>query len=141
MDSGIAACCFADCLQSSTVLHVRLSSRSGLRSLRLASAYKLEKQEYRGISYSYAQIQVLEYLPENEERQENMSAVASPLGRALYQDDSQEILRWHFSPMFRELAQVPLEERSHLRDALFAAMNGSRYWQQLAGGEAPAGEE
>lgn len=144
-----------------------------------ASAYKLEKQTYQGISYSYAQIQVLEYLLENEERKEHMSAVASrlgisrsnftkivtrleakglvekrsrpgsrkellvtvlPLGRALYEEYSQEILRWHFSPMFRELAQVPAEERSHLRDALFAAMNGSRYWQQLEGGKASAEE-
>ena len=134
-----------------------------------ASAYKLEKQSYQGISYSYAQIQVLEYLLENEERQEHMSAVASrlgitrsnftkivsrleakglverrqrpgsrkellvtvlPLGRALYEEYSQEILRWHFAPMFEELRQVPPEDREHLRDALFAAMQGSRYWRE-----------
>ena len=134
-----------------------------------ASAYKLEKQSYQGISYSYAQIQVLEYLLENEERQEHMSAVASrlgitrsnftkivsrleakglverrqrpgsrkellvsvlPLGRALYEAYSQEILRWHFAPMFEELRQVPPENRDHMRDALFAAMQGSRFWQE-----------
>ena len=134
-----------------------------------ASAYKLEKQNYQGISYSYSQIQVLEYLLENEERQEHMSAVASrlgitrsnfskivsrleakglverrqrpgsrkellvtvlPLGRALYEAYSQEILRWHFAPMFEELRQVPPENRDHLRDALFAAMQGSRFWQE-----------
>ena len=45
-----------------------------------ASAYKLENQEYQGIPSSYAQIQVLEYLLENEERDEHMSAIASRLG-------------------------------------------------------------
>ena len=134
-----------------------------------ASAYKLEKQYYQGISYSYAQIQVLEYLLENEERQEHMSVIASrlgitrsnfskivtrleskglvrksskpgsrkellvtvlPLGRALYEEYSREILRWHFAPMFRELDKVPPESREHLRDALFAAMQGSAYWHE-----------
>ena len=134
-----------------------------------ASAYKLEKQTFQGIPYSYAQIQVLEYLLENEERQEHMSAIASrlgvtrsnftkivtrleakglverqlrpgsrkellvsvlPLGRALYEDYSREILHWHFSPMFRELDKVSPSAREHLRDALFAAMQGSRYWSQ-----------
>ena len=134
-----------------------------------AGVYRTEKLSYQGISYSYAQIQVLEYLLENEERQEHMSAVASrlgitrshftkivsrleakglverrqrpgsrkellvtvlPLGRALYEEYSQEILRWHFAPMFEELRQVPPEDREHLRSALFAAMQGSLYWQQ-----------
>ena len=45
-----------------------------------ASAHRIEKQEYHGIRYSYAQIQVLEYLLENEERDEHMSAIASRLG-------------------------------------------------------------
>ena len=133
-----------------------------------AAAYKPEKMNYQGIAYSYAQIQVLEYLLENEERQEHMSAVASrlgitrsnfskivtrleskglvekrlrpgsqkellvtvlPLGRALYEEYSREILRWHFSPMFQELEQIPPEAREHLRSALFAAMKNSRHWQ------------
>ena len=38
-----------------------------------AGVYRIEKMEFRGITYSYAQIQVLEYLLENEERNENMS--------------------------------------------------------------------
>ena len=135
-----------------------------------ASAYRLEKQSYRDISYSYSQIQVLEYLLENEERPEHMSAVASrlgisrsnftkivtrleakglvekkrrpgsrkellvtvlPLGRELYEDYAQEILRWHFAPMFRELEQVPPEDLTHLRDALFAAMQGSAFRRKL----------
>lgn len=134
-----------------------------------AAAYKLEKQSFEGVSYSYAQIQVLEYLLENEENPEHMSAVASrlgitrsnftkivnrleakglvekrqrpgsrkellvkvlPQGRALYEDYSKEILRWHFAPMFRELDKIPPEQREHLRDALFAAMHDSRYWQE-----------
>mgnify|MGYP007101998053 FL=1 len=32
-----------------------------------AGVYRTEKLQYQGISYSYAQIQVLEYLLENEE--------------------------------------------------------------------------
>ena len=45
-----------------------------------ASVYRIEKMSYHGISYSYAQIQVLEYLLENEERNENMSTIAQRLG-------------------------------------------------------------
>ncbi len=45
-----------------------------------AGVYRTEKLSYQGISYSYAQIQVLEYLLENEERRENMSRIASRLG-------------------------------------------------------------
>ena len=134
-----------------------------------AGVYRREKLHYQGVSYSYAQIQVLEYLLENEERQEHMSTVASrlgitrsnfskivsrleakglverrqrpgsrkellvsvlPMGRALYEAYSQEILRWHFAPMFEQLRQVTPEDRDHLRDALFAAMQGSRFWQE-----------
>lgn len=131
-----------------------------------AAAYKLEKMEYQGVRYSYAQIQVLEYLLENEERAENMSAIAARLGitrsnftkivkrlivkglltknympgsrkelklsvneqgRALYEAYSQEILRWHFAPMFRELDQIPKEYYPRIREALFSAMRGSTY--------------
>ena len=131
-----------------------------------ASAYKLEKQEYQGIHYSYAQIQVLEYLLENEERDEHMSAIASrlgisrsnftkivnrleskglvekrlrpgsrkellvtvlPQGKALYEDYAREILRWHFSPMFRELEKIPSAYYPALAAALRAAMRDSTY--------------
>lgn len=131
-----------------------------------AAAYKLEKMEYRGICYSYSQIQVLEYLLENEERNENMSAIAArlgitrsnftkivnrlvekglieksylpgsrkelkltvnALGRELYEDYSQEILRWHFSPMFRELDRIDPADYPVIHDALYAAMGGSSY--------------
>jgi DNA-binding MarR family transcriptional regulator len=131
-----------------------------------AGVYRREKLHYQGVSYSYAQIQVLEYLLENEERRENMSAIAtrlgitrsnftkivqrleakglvekSPmpgsrreislrvndLGRALYEDYSREILRWHFSPMFRSLEGLTPEDRRRVRDALQASMEGSDY--------------
>ena len=45
-----------------------------------SAAYKVEAFEYKGVTYSFAIIQVLEYLIENEERQENMSMIASRLG-------------------------------------------------------------
>ncbi|MBR5342510.1 MAG: MarR family transcriptional regulator [Oscillospiraceae bacterium] len=131
-----------------------------------AAAYKIEKMEYEGVSYSYAQIQVLEYLLENEERNENMSAIAArlgitrsnftkivnrlvakgllekdympgsrkelklsvnALGRELYEDYSRDILRWHFSPMFRELSRIDSKDTPAIRDALYAAMRGSTY--------------
>ena len=131
-----------------------------------ASSYKIEKLEYQGIYYSYAQIQVLEYLLENDERHENMSSISSrlgitrsnftkiinrlaakglvekvsipgkrkeltvtvnPLGRELYEAYARESLRWHFSPMFSSLEQVPPEYRAMLRNALNDAMRGSDY--------------
>lgn len=131
-----------------------------------AAVYKIERMEFRGVQYSYAQIQVLEYLLENEEREENMSSIAArlgitrsnftkivnrlvqkgllqkspmpgsrkavrltvnPLGRELYAAYSQEILRWHFSPMFRELEQIPPTYYPRIRDALNSAMRGSTF--------------
>ena len=59
-----------------------------------------------------------------------MLVTVLPLGRVLYEDYSQEILRWHFAPMFRELDQIPSEAQEHLRNALFAAMRGSKYWTE-----------
>ena len=131
-----------------------------------AAAYKIEKMEFRGVSYSYAQIQVLEYLLENEERNENMSAIAArlgitrsnftkivnrlvakgllekhhlpgsrkelcltvnALGRELYEDYSQDILRWHFSPMFAHLDRIDKADYPAIHDALYAAMGGSTF--------------
>ena len=131
-----------------------------------AAVYRTEKMHFRDISYSYSQIQVLEYLLENEERWENMSCIASrlgitrsnftkivqrlqakgllekkpmpgssrersltvtPLGRALYEDYAREILRWHFSPMFRSLAGLSPEDRDRVREALLSSMAGSDY--------------
>ena len=47
-----------------------------------ASVYKREQLVYGDVRYSFSQVQVLEYLLENEERQENMSAIAARLGRS-----------------------------------------------------------
>lgn len=137
-----------------------------------AAAYKVEKMAYKGVSYSYAQIQVLEYLLENEERNENMSSIAARLGitrsnftkivnrlvakgllekaympgsrkalkltvnefgRELYDDYSQDILRWHFSPMFAQLSRIDREDYPAIRDALYGAMRGSTYLDEAEG--------
>ena len=137
-----------------------------------AGVYRVEKMQFQGVSYSYAQIQVLEYLLENEERQENMSGIASrlgitrsnftkivqrlaakglveklpmpgsrreislrvnELGRALYEDYSRDILRWHFSPMFRALEGLTPEDRDRVRDALRASMADSDYSRRNGG--------
>ena len=69
-----------------------------------AAAYRAENMEYEGISYSYAQIQVLEYLLENEDRQENMSSISSRLG----------ITRSNFSKIINRLAAKGLVEKAYL---------------------------
>ena len=48
-----------------------------------ASVYKKERLSHEGVSFSYSQIQVLEYLLENESNNDNMSVVAARLGIAL----------------------------------------------------------
>ena len=45
-----------------------------------ADVYKHEHMVFQDVTYSFSQVQVLEYLLENEERQENMSAIAYRLG-------------------------------------------------------------
>ena len=135
-----------------------------------AAAYKIEKMEYKGVRYSYAQIQVVEYLLENEERNENMSAIAARLGitrsnftkivsrlvakgllekdylpgsrkelkitvnsfgRELYDAYARDILRWHFSPMFRSLSALSEEDRAHVQKALQSAMDGSDFSRRV----------
>ena len=66
-----------------------------------AVVYKIEKMSYRGITYSYSQIQVLEYLLENEERNENMSKIAHRLG----------ITRSNFTKIISRLAAKGLVEK------------------------------
>ena len=66
-----------------------------------AGVYRIEKMEFRGITYSYAQIQVLEYLLENEERNENMSSIAHRLG----------IKRSNFTKIINRLEAKGLVER------------------------------
>ena len=66
-----------------------------------AGVYRIEKMEFHGITYSYAQIQVLEYLLENEERNDNMSAIAQRLG----------ITRSNFTKIISRLCQKGLVEK------------------------------
>ena len=47
---------------------------------RYSASYKAEKLELFGINFSFAQIQVLEYLLENEDLCQNMSQIAERLG-------------------------------------------------------------
>ena len=69
-----------------------------------AAAYKVEKMEFQGVSYSYAQIQVLEYLLENEERNENMSAIAARLG----------ITRSNFTKIVNRLVAKGLLDKAYM---------------------------
>ena len=66
-----------------------------------AGVYRVEKMSFRGISYSYSQIQVLEYLLENEERNDNMSAIAHRLG----------ITRSNFTKIISRLSSKGLVEK------------------------------
>ncbi len=67
-----------------------------------AAAYRLEQLDYQGIKYSYAQIQVLEYLLESEDIQENMSAIAQRLG----------ITRSNFTKIVKRLVEKGLLTKS-----------------------------
>ena len=69
-----------------------------------AGVYRAEKMNYQGITYSYAQIQVLEYLLENEERGENMSSIAQRLG----------ITRSNFTKIINRLSQKGLVEKTRM---------------------------
>lgn len=69
-----------------------------------AGVYRTEKMSFRGITYSYAQIQVLEYLLENEERGENMSCIAHRLG----------ITRSNFTKIINRLSQKGLVEKTRM---------------------------
>lgn len=66
-----------------------------------AGVYRIEKMSFRGITYSYSQIQVLEYLLENEERNDNMSAIAHRLG----------ITRSNFTKIVTRLCKKGLVEK------------------------------
>lgn len=73
-----------------------------------AGVYKKESIVYQDITYSFSQIQVVEYLLENEERQDNMSAIAARLG----------ISRSNFTKIVNRLEAKGLVEKS--------CMQGSR---------------
>ena len=65
-----------------------------------------------------------EYLPGS---QKELKLTVNELGRELYDAYAQDILRWHFSPMFRELDRIDRADYSVIHDALYAAMGGSSY--------------
>ena len=67
-----------------------------------AGVYKKESIVYQNVTYSFAQIQVLEYLLENEERQDNMSAIAARLG----------ISRSNFTKIVNRLEEKGLVEKN-----------------------------
>lgn len=67
-----------------------------------AAAYRLEKMEYRGVRYSYSQIQVLEYLLESEDDKQNMSEIAARLG----------ITRSNFTKIVNRLVEKGLLDKS-----------------------------
>lgn len=69
-----------------------------------AAAYKAEKMEYKGVFYSFAQIQVVEYILEAEDKTERMSAIASRLG----------VSRSNFTKIVNRLISKGLLEKSHL---------------------------
>ena len=100
-----------------------------------AAAYRLEQMEFEGVCYSFAQIQVVEYLLEKAPMpgsRKELKIRVNALGRRLYEDYSLDILRWHFSPMFRSLDQIPPEYRGYICSALYDAMH-SRYCGAGAG--------
>lgn len=64
-------------------------------------AYTVEAFEYKGVTYSFAIIQVLEYLIENEERKENMTSIATRLG----------ISRSHFTKLVKKIQDKGLVDK------------------------------
>jgi DNA-binding MarR family transcriptional regulator len=70
-----------------------------------ADVYKNEHMVFQDVTYSFSQVQVLEYLLENEERQDNMSAIAHRLG----------ISRSNFTKIVNRLATKGLVEKSYMQ--------------------------
>jgi DNA-binding MarR family transcriptional regulator len=70
-----------------------------------AYVYKSEKLFHEGVNYSYAQIQVIEYLLENEEKQEPMTAIAARLG----------VTRSNFTKIINRLEQKGLVEKNYIK--------------------------
>lgn len=65
------------------------------------SSYKPEVFEYKGVAYSFSLIQVVEYLLENEELNENMNSIATRLG----------ISRSNFTKIVKKLEEKKLVEK------------------------------
>ena len=70
-----------------------------------ADVYKNEHMVFQDVTYSFSQVQVLEYLLENEERQDNMSAIAARLG----------ISRSNFTKIVNRLEAKGLVEKAYMQ--------------------------
>jgi len=70
-----------------------------------ADVYKNEHMVFQDVTYSFAQVQVLEYLLENEERQDNMSAIAARLG----------ISRSNFTKIVNRLESKGLVDKAYMQ--------------------------
>ena len=70
-----------------------------------ADVYKNEHMVFQDVTYSFSQVQVLEYLLENEERQDNMSAIAARLG----------ISRSNFTKIVNRLESKGLVEKAYMQ--------------------------
>lgn len=70
-----------------------------------ADVYKNEHMVFQDVTYSFSQVQVLEYLLENEERQENMSSIANRLG----------ISRSNFTKIVNRLEAKGLVEKAYMQ--------------------------
>lgn len=66
-----------------------------------AGEYREERLEYMGVCYSFSQIQVIAYLIENEERGENMAAIAKRLG----------VTRSNFTKIIKRLERKGIVEK------------------------------
>ncbi len=56
-----------------------------------------------------------------------MTVTVNKTGKSLYNAYSEKICAWHFSPMFEHLQKIPPQYRPYVRDALYAAMDGSDF--------------
>ena len=70
-----------------------------------ADVYKNEHMVFQDVTYSFSQVQVLEYLLENEERQDNMSGIAARLG----------ISRSNFTKIVNRLESKGLVEKAYMQ--------------------------
>lgn len=68
-----------------------------------AHVYNREKLHHEGVTYSYSQIQVLEYLLENEEKCETMTQIATRLG----------ITRSNFTKIVNRLEEKGLVDKKY----------------------------
>lgn len=91
---------------------------------RYAQCYTLEQNFDTPVNFSYSQLQVLEYILENEERRENMAAIAARLG----------ISPSSFSKHVNRMVQKGLLEKYHTgRNRKDVIIRGSPLGQQVYG--------